>query len=292
MLLTSCPICGNEEIPAVLEVEDHLVSRETFKLCECSSCTLRFTNPRPDKEELGKYYSSEDYVSHTNQANNIVNRLYKIARYFTLRSKERLIRRGAATKSLLDIGCGTGQFLEFTKKNGWRIDGVEVDPDARAMAAKATETEIHKNLETIDGKEYQVITLWHVLEHLPDLAKSVAQIKTLLATNGSIFIAVPNYLAYEARVYKHHWAAYDVPRHLYHFSPKSMQILAENNGLKIVNTIPMRLDSYYISLLSNKQQFGQNRFVKSFITGLLSNIYAIKSNNYSSLIYQIQKSDQ
>jgi 2-polyprenyl-3-methyl-5-hydroxy-6-metoxy-1,4-benzoquinol methylase len=292
MLYTSCPVCGSQEIPVVLEAEDHLVSRETFKISECNSCKLRFTNPRPDSEDLGKYYKSEDYVSHTNQGNNIINRAYKIARYFTLRGKEKLIRKASSTRTLLDIGCGTGQFLEHSKNNGWKINGVEIDPAARALASQTTQTEIYDKLESIDRKEFQVITLWHVLEHLPDLAKSITEIKNLLAKNGSLFIAVPNYLSYEAKKFGQHWAAYDVPRHLYHFSPQSMQTLAKNNGLKIVKTIPMRLDSYYISLLSNKQHLGKNHFINSFITGLLSNIYAKKSNNYSSLIYQIQKSDQ
>ena len=288
MNLTECPVCNNRDFHEVLQVRNELVSRETFSIVECSHCSLRFTNPRPDNEALASYYQSEDYISHTNEANNLVDRLYKIARHFTLRSKRKIIQRGIKEKTLLDIGCGTGHFIAHCRDNNWQCIGVEPESGAREIASRDG-LKVFATLGEIKDSSFDRITLWHVLEHLPDLTVSLAKINDLLKSNGKLFIAVPNYPAYEEKKFREHWAAYDVPRHLYHFTPQAMQLLVEKNGLKIDKAYPMWLDSFYISLLSNKHQFGRNKYVNSFITGLLSNIYAIKTRNFSSLIYQISK---
>ena len=287
MNLTACPVCGSTKFNEVLEAKDHLVSRETFKIVECADCTLRFTNPRPDNQDLGSYYKSDEYISHTNEGNNLVNRVYKMARYFTLRSKEKLIGKESKLKRLLDVGAGTGHFINHCQKQGWVTIGIEPDDQAREIALEQTKQSIYATLEDVTDKGFDRITLWHVLEHLPDLNNSLGKIKNLLDEQGKLFIAVPNYLAYEETKFKDNWAAYDVPRHLYHFTPEAMQILASNNGLKIDETYPMWLDSFYISLLSNKQKFNKNKYLNSFLTGLLSNIYAKKSGNFSSLIYKL-----
>jgi 2-polyprenyl-3-methyl-5-hydroxy-6-metoxy-1,4-benzoquinol methylase len=289
MTLSECPVCSEVDFSKVLEVKDQLVSRETFHIVECSNCKLRFTNPRPPAEELGNYYQSEDYISHSNEANNLVDRLYKIARYFTLRSKANLIRGGEQPGRLLDIGCGTGHFIQHCSTVGWRCKGVEPDQKARDIATKESGSTVYASLEEVGENTFDRITLWHVLEHLPDLEDSMTRIKQLLKDDGKLFIAVPNYLAHEEKVFKEFWAAYDVPRHLYHFSPNAMHALMKNYGLKIDKTYPMRLDSFYISLLSNKHKNKRSNMLNSFITGLLSNIYAIKTGNYSSLIYKISK---
>ena len=292
MNLTACPVCNSTNFEQVLEAKDYLVSRETFKINECHNCTLRFTNPRPDDAVLGSYYNSVEYISHTNEGNSLVNKLYKLARFFTLRGKEKRIRKNTAAKELLDIGCGTGHFLAHCKSKGWQVTGIEPDPTARSIAREELKLDVLEKLKEIYGKSYDRITLWHVLEHLPNLKEDLSTIFELLKDDGKLFIAVPNYLAYEAKVFQEHWAAYDVPRHLYHFTPEAMNRLVTKYGLKIDQVYPMRLDSFYISLLSNKQQYNRNNLVKSFITGLLSNIYAINSGNYSSLIYQISKQSE
>ena len=292
MKLDRCPICESKNTKQILTAKDHLVSGDTFNIEHCSECGFRFTNPRPDDDQLGKYYDSEEYVSHADEGNNLVNKLYKIARSLTLKSKLKLINKIGKDKQLLDVGCGTAHFLAYCQQAGWEVSGVEPNELARAQAEEKSNIHIHKDLSEIESGNYSVITLWHVLEHLPNLAQTITQLKTLLAPGGRIILAVPNYEAYEEKSFKEHWAAYDVPRHLHHFNQNSLGKLMQKYGLNIVETYPMWLDSFYISLLSNKQKYNRNKFVNSFITGLLSNIYAIRSRNFSSLIYLIEKSEE
>jgi 2-polyprenyl-3-methyl-5-hydroxy-6-metoxy-1,4-benzoquinol methylase len=292
MKLNRCPVCDSDGISHVLTAVDHLVSNEKFHIDSCGSCGLRFTNPRPDDHKMAGYYDSEEYISHSNESASLVNALYKIARIFTLRKKLKLVERLSNGKRLLDVGCGTGHFIDYCQQHDWQISGVEPNETARKQAENKTSIEISPELNDVVGGTFDVITLWHVLEHLPSLEQTMNKLKSLLAPNGILIIAVPNYQAYEESIFKENWAAYDVPRHLYHFNQKAVITLADKYGLKVVRTSPMKLDSYYISLLSNKNKTGSNKYIKSFITGLLSNVYAYKSGNYSSLIYQLEKSEK
>lgn len=289
MRLTECPVCSSREFKEVLQVKDQLVSNEVFTITECTNCTLRFTNPRPENEELGGYYESEDYISHTNEGNSIINRLYKIARSFTLRSKRKLIQKDSGAKKLLDIGCGTGHFISYCSENNWECYGVEPDAKARNIAEENGNLKIFAELDEIENQQFDRITLWHVLEHLPDLKGSLQTISRLLKDDGKLFVAVPNYTAQEAKKFAEHWAAYDVPRHLYHFNQEAMNLLINKSGMIVEKTHPMWLDSFYISLLSNEHKYGQHKLFNSFITGLLSNIYGNRTGDFSSLIYQISK---
>jgi len=291
MKLTHCPVCNSDHINQILTAKDHLVSNEEFNIYQCDNCGLRFTNPRPDDNKLESYYNSEDYISHADEGNTLVNKLYKIARTFTLRSKRKLISKHSQQKTLLDVGCGTAHFLTYCQQDNWQIEGVEPNSLARKQAEENTGITIHQKLEKLEGQKFSVITLWHVLEHLPNLHQTIDQLSDLMSIDSALIIAVPNYEAYEESIFKENWAAYDVPRHLYHFNQESIQLLMQKHGLEIVQTKPMWLDSFYISLLSNKQKYNHNKYIKSFITGLLSDIYALKTKNYSSLIYRIVKSE-
>jgi 2-polyprenyl-3-methyl-5-hydroxy-6-metoxy-1,4-benzoquinol methylase len=286
--LDQCPVCTSKEITSQLKAKDHLVSGEEFNIDYCSACGLRFTNPRPEDKDLDSYYDSEEYVSHTNESNNLVNRLYKIARSFTLRSKRKLVEKYAMNRTILDYGCGTGHFLYQCKKNHWKVSGIEPNNLARNQANQLVSGNVFPDLTDLSEKHFNVITLWHVLEHLPELTNTIIQLKKMLHPEGVLVIAVPNYEAYEQKVFNEQWAAYDVPRHLYHFNQQALNHLFSNHGLKVRETLPMWFDSFYISLLSNKQKYGRNKYINSFITGLLSNTYAIKSRNFSSLIYIIK----
>lgn len=292
MILDRCPVCHSDKINHIITAKDFLVSSEEFPISGCQECGLRFTNPRPDDSQLARYYDSNEYISHSDEGSTLVGILYKIARTFTLRRKRKLIEKLSKNKRLLDVGCGTGHFLNYCQEYGWLINGVEPNEMARKQAEAKTNIIIQKNLSEIVNTSYEVITLWHVLEHLPNLEQTMNQLKSLLAPGGVLIIAVPNFEAYEASVFKEFWAAYDVPRHLYHFNRNAVERLANNHGLKIAIIYPMKLDSYYISLLSNKHKTNSSKYVNSFITGLLSNIYALKSKNYSSLIYQIERSEE
>ena len=285
--INKCPICEHENLTDHISCTDHFFSGETFVITKCANCSFLFTNPRPAEEQLSRYYKSDAYISHSDKANNITNSLYKIARHFTLRGKLKLIDSLNTTKSILDYGCGTGDFLLTCKKNGWKISGLEPDNSARDIAIDKTHANIHSSIEQIDTKNKSgVITLWHVLEHVSDLDAVISRLKAKLDNQGKLVIAVPNYQSFDAQHYKEYWAAFDVPRHLYHFSQDTMQLLFQKHDLKIIDRIPMKLDSFYVSLLSEKYLNGKNNYISSFINGYKSNIYAKKNNNnYSSMIY-------
>ncbi len=291
---THCPICKNKTFSPVLTATDNTVTGESFEIAECGMCGLRFTLNAPAESEIQKYYQSSAYISHSNTKKGVINSLYHIARHFTMMSKERLVKRESKRKvgMLLDIGSGTGVFVNTMVKAGWSVVGLEPDPEARAMAIKQYNCDIYpsEDLFRLPPETYSVITMWHVLEHVHQLDDYVKRIKELLAPNGKLIIAVPNYTSKDAAVYKANWASYDVPRHLYHFSPKSMRVLMKRHGLRVIKTRRMWLDSFYISLLSEKNRNGF--FLRGIWNGLVSNINAlIQREQCSSLIYVIDKAD-
>ena len=289
-LIQECPLCTSEQFNPTIESKDFTVSGETFNIVCCNQCGFLITNPRPQPDELGKYYESEEYVSHANTSNSIVNSIYKVARNFTLKWKYKLISKAPLKKTILDYGCGTGEFLNYCKKHGWEIEGVEPNSKARTQATEINEQPINTSLTELKSTtKFEVITLWHVLEHIPDLNETFTQLKQVLDDKGFMLIAVPNCNSYDAQLFKSNWAAYDLPRHLYHFTQNSMLRMMKNHGMEIVEVLPMKLDAYYVSLLSNKIKYGRNKLIKSFINGLYSNSYANKGNEYSSLIYKVTK---
>jgi 2-polyprenyl-3-methyl-5-hydroxy-6-metoxy-1,4-benzoquinol methylase len=289
--IDNCPICGNNTFEYLLLCKDHMVSQETFTIQKCSACQLLFTNPRPDKHQIGSYYKSDLYISHTDKSNSVTNSIYKLARKFTLKQKLKLINRLSADKSILDFGCGTGDFLTTCKNDQWNINGFEPDEDARSIAESKTKITIYNKIDNLKKlSEISIVTLWHVLEHIHDLNETLDTLVNLMRKKGKIVIAVPNYNSFDAKIYQEYWAAYDVPRHLYHFSKATISKLLNYHSLKITEILPMKLDSFYVSLLSEKYKNGQGNIVKSIINGCKSNIYANKNqDNYSSLIYIAEK---
>ncbi|WKK76615.2 class I SAM-dependent methyltransferase [Marivirga salinae] len=290
--LSECPVCSASNLKNHKVIKDHSVSQESFNIMICDNCNFQFTNPRPNEEEIAKYYQSDEYISHSDKANSPINFIYKVARKYALASKRKLINSITKDKKgrLLDYGCGTGYFLETMQKNGWKTYGIEPNDSAREIAN--TKGKVQESIEELKlkNKKFDVITLWHVLEHIHNLNETIKILKTILKEKGKIVIAVPNIESYEQKVFEEEWAAYDVPRHLYHFSQDTMNTLMLKHGLKIKKIYPMKLDSYYVSLLSNKYKFNKNKFLNSFITGYKSNSYAnLNKNNYSSLIYIIKK---
>lgn len=292
--LSECPVCNSTNIQNHQVVLDQSISKESFVIMKCKSCNFQFTNPRPTLDEIDKYYHSEEYISHSDKSNSIINIIYKLARKFALRSKRKLINKIAKQKKgrLLDYGCGTGYFLQEMKKDGWKIAGVEPNDQARAISNHLNNQSVVRNLSELKMKnqKFNIITLWHVLEHIHDLNDMIKKLKDILKEKGKIIIAVPNIDSYDQQLFGEHWAAYDVPRHLYHFDQDTMKTLMLKHGLRIKKVYPLKLDSFYISLLSNKYKNGKNKYLNSFITGYKSNSYASKNkNNYSSLIYEIKK---
>lgn len=285
--VSQCPICLGKLTP-FLNCVDHFVSQETFTLQRCEPCSFLITTPRPEDTELPKYYQSSEYLSHGNERKNLFERLYHLAKRFNLTWKRTLVEKESHLQKakILDIGCGTGEFLGTMKEAGWAIEGVEPNDKARSAAKENTNSTIGKSLDSVLNT-FDVITLWHVLEHIPNLPETIQEIKKKLRPEGTLIIAVPNHESYDAKKYQADWAGYDVPRHLWHFSKASMKALATRSNLRIVNTIPMKLDGFYVSMLSEKYKRGKGvaSLLRGAATGLLSNIYSGKDKNYSSLVY-------
>ncbi len=288
----SCPVCSSPNIAPKLISTDHTVSGESFEIWQCNDCSLRFTQNIPEAEEIGKYYQSENYISHTATNKGIINWLYLRVRQITLLGKRKLIERFTGIKKgdLLDIGAGTGAFVHYMSTAGWRVEGLEPDDGAikRAAATYGIRLKPSSELFNINENSFDVITLWHVLEHVHGLHGYIQQIKKLCRTSGKIFIAVPNYTSFDAHYYDQSWAAYDVPRHLYHFSPQAMEKLLTLHGCSIQRIEPMWFDSYYVSMLSEKYKTGSSNIIKGGWRGFRSNYRALKDKKMaSSLIYVV-----
>ena len=270
-------------------VKDFLVSGESFTLKYDSEREMLVTTPHPSAASLPSYYESEEYISHTDQKKGMLSFLYQTVKGYSLKKKVQLIselNNGAG--SLLDVGAGTGDFLKIAKEKNWTVSGVEVNKKAKTLAAKKG-ISLHHELTAIKNEKFDVITLWHVLEHIPNLEETCAILERLLTANGKIIIAVPNYNSYDAAHYKEFWAAYDAPRHLWHFSQAAMKKLFSKK-MHLVETKPMIFDSYYVSLLSEKYKTKKKFSLKAFWIGLKSNLKAKRTSEYSSLIYCFKKS--
>lgn len=286
----SCPNCGDKNISIVLSAKDYTVSGEPFEIWECKNCTQRFTQNIPGGDQIGQYYQSENYISHSDTSKGFVNNLYHKVRKRTLVKKRKLIEEATfKTKAnILDVGAGTGAFLNIMKNAGWNCTGIEPDSTARKNALELYKINLKesKELFSLPSQTFDAITLWHVLEHVHELHKYVQQLKDLLKADGKLFIAVPNYTSADAKMYGEFWAAYDVPRHLYHFSPKAMKTLLNAHGLKVETMKPMWYDSVYVSLLSEKYKTGKSNTAKAFINGMISNVETLFNKaKCSSLIY-------
>ncbi len=271
-----------------ITVKDHSVSGEEFKLIHNEEFDYLETRPKPSIEKLPGYYKSEDYISHTNSKRNAFEKIYHRVREISLKRKLKLINSfNTDEKKLLDIGCGTGAFLKVAQNNDWTISGVEPDKKARAIANEITNNSVYdiNELLEFEDQSFDVISLWHVLEHLPNLEEEVLTLKRLLKPGGSLIIAVPNYKSYDATYYKTFWAAYDVPRHLWHFSQASINKLFQKVNMKVIKTLPMVFDAFYVSLLSEKYKNKSMNPFRAFFIGLRSNIKGKRSGEYSSLIY-------
>jgi SAM-dependent methyltransferase len=286
--IQNCPVCGSPDSTLKFKAKDYTVSNEMFHIVTCDSCRLIYTNPRPAANEAGPYYHATAYISHSDTNEGIVNKLYHAVRKITLQSKTNWIEpEKKGNKELLDIGCGNGHFLAAAKEKGWNINGVELDPETAARAAKLTGHTIAPSLNEIDSeKKFQVITLWHVLEHVYELDEYFQFFKSRLAKDGKLLLALPNPASFDANYFEEYWAAYDVPRHIYHFTPATISALAAKYGFSLRKSRGLIFDSFYISLLSNEYKTGNKRLLHSFCIGLISNLRAMLGKpNYSSNLY-------
>jgi 2-polyprenyl-3-methyl-5-hydroxy-6-metoxy-1,4-benzoquinol methylase len=270
-----------------LKTKDFSVSGEPFELHRDEELDMLVTKPVP--QNLAPYYESEDYISHTDSKKSFTDRLYQLIKAKNLKNKIQIVENQLdGTKTLLDLGAGTGDFLITAKKSGFKVTGVEPNDKARKLAHQKG-IYLSSSLDDVSGQKFQAITLWHVLEHLPDLEEQMTTMVHLLEDDGVLVIAVPNYRSYDAKHYKAHWAAYDVPRHLWHFSKTSISKLFAAHQMEVVKIRPMWFDAFYVSLLSEKYRGNKRYLINAFFIGLWSNMKAIFTREHSSLIYILKK---
>jgi 2-polyprenyl-3-methyl-5-hydroxy-6-metoxy-1,4-benzoquinol methylase len=291
---SACPACNSNNMSASLKAIDFTVSKERYTIYTCTDCSLRFTQDIPAIEVMGKYYQSDAYISHSDTKKGLINTIYHKVRKYTLQQKQILITHTTRLHKgkLLDIGAGTGAFANTMQQAGWTVKGLEPDATARAQAKKNYDLslDLPQQLYDFASESFDAITMWHVLEHVHDLKGYWEKFAQILTTNGRLVIAVPNYTSYDAMHYGAWWAAYDVPRHLYHFSPNSMKQLGKAYGFELVDIKPMWFDAVYVSMLSEQYKNGNGNLLAALWHGLYANFKALfNKQKCSSLIYVFKK---
>lgn len=270
-----------------MQVKDFSVSQENFDLLRNEELDMLVTSPQPSLEKLPSYYESDDYISHTDGKRSLFEKMYHIVKNIALQNKLKLINSQSLKGNLLDIGAGTGDFLVVAKNNGWKITGIEPGEKPKAIAVNKG-VSFANDLSELESNSFDIITMWHVLEHVPNLDFQIKELKRLLKPDGTILIAVPNFNSFDANYYGKFWAAFDVPRHLWHFSKTAIDKLFSKENLQLIQVVPMKFDSFYVSLLSEKYKNGKMNFLKAFWIGWKSNRYGSRNNEYSSHIYVIK----
>lgn len=286
-----CPWCDSDKAQINLWLKDEFLTKEDFHICECMNCGLLYTMPRPDKDHIGAYYKSEDYYSHKENTKGFVPKLYERIKKNNLKNKYQLATKGLSVGKMLEIGCGVGDFLHTAEEHGWECIGVEPSEEAKAIATKRTKASIlsSEELESLADEQFDLITMWHVLEHVDDLRWEMDQLQRLIKPHGRIVIAVPNYKSYDGQYYKEHWAAYDVPRHLNHFNRSVLTKMFKTKGLELKKMDKLKWDAYYISYMSEQYRIHSLPLVRGAFRGLISNSKARKSGEWSSLVYIFEK---
>ncbi|MBA4321555.1 MAG: methyltransferase [Odoribacter sp.] len=290
-----CPLCSSPEISHFLSCTDHFVSKEVFNICWCGRCGFIFTQDAPDESEAGRYYESDDYISHSDSKKGITDKAYQFIRRIMLHRKKKLIRKitGLSSGTILDIGSGTGHFLNIMKVSGWDIKGVEISGKARENAVRIfnIDTIPPEKIQDLPSNSFDCITLWHVLEHFREPFKFMEEIGRLLKPGGVVFIALPNSGSFDSKHYGKKWAAYDVPRHLWHFNPKTFSIFALKNNYSIIEKRYLPFDVFYISIISERYKGSRFALFSGTINGLrFSSRSIFKKSGKSSVIYILRKS--
>lgn len=292
--INTCPLCGGQQLEHALTCTDHYASGEQFEVIRCAHCGFLMTQGVPVESEIGKYYETPDYISHSDTQQGLMNRVYHWVRQYMLSRKAALVKRvsGLSEGSLLDYGTGTGYFANAMVRQGWKVKAIEKSPQARAFAKKqfGLDVEAEHSLKDYPSRFLDVVTLWHVMEHLEHLNEMWETLHRILKDKGVLIVAVPNPESYDARKYKEWWAAYDVPRHLWHFSPSAMQCFGEKHGFVLEKEHPMPFDAFYVSMLTEKYKSNELSFVKGLWTGTLAWFSALgNKERSSSLIYVFRK---
>jgi 2-polyprenyl-3-methyl-5-hydroxy-6-metoxy-1,4-benzoquinol methylase len=290
--MDACPICDKTETKRYLSTKDFFLTQEKFDIVQCTNCNFLFTDPIPKIEHLYRYYDSPEYTSHGLKKPSLTGRIYQIIRKINIKNKYNLINKHQNDGHILDVGCGTGELLKYFKNKGWSATGIEPADVARDYAIEKHGLDVYAEAKLLEfnNDTFDVISMWHVLEHVYHLNDRLEQLKRVLKTNGYLVIAVPNIESYDAAYYGQYWAGLDVPRHLYHFSKQTLSRLISNHKFEIISMYPMIFDAYYVSLLSEKfKSKGIGVYTRAFLRGIKSNRLASRTENYSSMIFVVKK---
>ena len=287
----NCPCCDSDKTQMHLWVKDLFLTGEAFEIQECLKCGLLFTEPRPDPNSIGKYYQSEEYYSHQENKNGFIPRIYETVKGFNLKKKYKLATKGMTKGRMLEIGCGAGDFLKVMENKGWNCTGIEPSENAKAIARKKVKEQLYnpEDINSLPDESFDLITMWHVLEHVDNLKEEIMHLERLLKKGGRLVLALPNFKSADAEYYREYWAAYDVPRHLNHFCRESINNIFKNTTLKLKKTDKLVWDAYYISYMSEKYKNHTLPLLKGAWRGLLSNSKARKSGEWSGLVYVLER---
>lgn len=288
---SKCPWCESEKTQIHLWVKDEFLSNEEFEIHKCLHCGLLFTEPRPAKNKLQEYYKSEEYYSHQENKTGFIPRIYEKVKSINLKNKLRMATYGMGKGRVLDIGCGVGDFLHVMENKDWETTGIEPSADAIAIAKTRMNAQLFapEDIDKLGDESFDLITMWHVLEHVDDLKNEIAHLERLLKKGGRLVLALPNFKSYDANYYKEHWAAYDVPRHLNHFCRQSIDNVFKNSQLTLIKTDKLVWDAFYISYMSEQYIRHSFALLRGIFRGWVSNLKARNSGEWSSLVYIFEK---
>ena len=290
----TCPVCNQNEFSPFLICRDFFVSGQEFGLKSCNSCGFKITENVEDEEGIEKYYQSEEYVSHSNTSAGIINKVYHFVRKWMLARKRKLVENsnGGIKGKILDVGTGTGFFMNEMKTQGWQVTGTEKNNQAREFSKTEFGIDIYSTEELflLNQESFDIITLWHVLEHIHRIEDNFTAFHKLLKPEGKLIIAVPNHSSFDAQHYREYWAAYDVPRHIWHFAPNQLKQMGNKYGFTLKGMHPMPFDSFYVSLLSEKYRKSAAALLKGILFGKISWLISLfNKSRCSSLIYVFVK---
>lgn len=265
------------------EITDYFLSKEKFFVQKTSTPGVLETSPKP--KSIKKYYASSKYLSH-NKEKTLFAWVYFFFKKISIASKVRTIKSFKKNFiSLLDYGAGDGFFVHSLRQK--KIDAVGYDP-----FFKYNEKGMYNDpnfFKKNNLNKFDIITMWHSLEHTQSYSQALENAKSMLSDKGVLIVACPNYKSFDSEYYKRYWAGYDVPRHLWHFSPKGMRVVFSSLGFELLKTKGMFWDPFYVSMVSEKYKSSKLWFIKGFFVGLASCLASIFNKNPSSVVYVAKK---